>query len=147
MKHLYFSTLIFAFAVSAKPTPVTTYTLTTIADARKHPATYVDVAPKGESIGDMFVFDQPLLDEQKKVIGNNSGFCIRTKLGVASQCQWTLMMAAGSIQVAGRETEKGTSAISVVGGTGMFKGIRGEMQSTNNQNGTFTQVIYYQLDD
>ena len=53
------------------------YELVTIADARKHPAKYVDVVAKGRSVGDMFVFDQPLLDENKVKIGNNSGFCIR----------------------------------------------------------------------
>jgi len=117
--------------------------LTTIADARKHPAVYVDVGVKGDSVGDMWVFDQPLLDQKMRPIGNNSGFCIRTKLGHSSQCQWTLTVRDGSIQVAGRETEKGSSAIAIVGGTGKYKGITGQMISTNNENGTFTQVLSY----
>jgi hypothetical protein len=47
----------------------------------------------------------------------------------------------GSIQVAGREYDAGTSVISIIGGTGIYSGIKGEMDSTNNNDGTFTQVL------
>ena len=119
------------------------YELVTIADARKHSAKYVDVAPKGRSVGDMFVFDQPLLDENKVKIGNNSGFCISTKVGHSHQCQWTLTLPSGTIQVAGREAEKGSSYIAIVGGTGDYLGVKGQMISTNNNDGTFTQKLSY----
>ncbi|MEE8342173.1 MAG: hypothetical protein V3R51_00085, partial [Gammaproteobacteria bacterium] len=59
------------------------------------------------------------------------------------QCQWTLTFENGSIQVAGREFDQGTSAISIVGGTGKYSGITGEMESTNNNDGTFTQTLRY----
>jgi hypothetical protein len=61
------------------------------------------------------------------------------------QCQWTLTLADGSIQVAGREFDKGTSAISIVGGTGKYSGISGDMESVNNNDGTFTQTLRYWL--
>ena len=66
----------------------------------------------------MFVFDQPLLNENKEVIGSNSGFCVRTLPGQFNECQWTLTMADGTITVAGREADKGTSMIPVIGGSG-----------------------------
>ena len=119
------------------------YELITIADARKKPAKYVDVGPKGDSVGDMYVFDQPLLNEKKVKIGNNSGYCIRTLVGHSHQCQWTLTMSNGTIQVAGREAEKGSSFIAIVGGTGDYVGVKGQMLSTNNNNGTFTQKLQY----
>ena len=34
-------------------------------------------------------------------IGTNSGACIRTKPGRRFQCQWTLTLGDGSIQIAG----------------------------------------------
>jgi len=123
--------------------------LTTIADARNNPAQFIDNGEPGDSVGDILVFDQPLLDKDMNAIGNNSGSCIRTRVGHSYQCQWTLTFDnnhdSGTVQVAGREFDKGFSSISIVGGTGKFSGIIGEMESTNNNDGTFTQVLHFSL--
>ena len=120
-------------------------TLVTIADARDNPARLTDNGDVGDSVGDILTFDQPLLDENMKQIGTNSGVCIRTRVGHSFQCKWTLTFENGSIQVAGREHDQGTSVISIVGGTGKYSGISGAMESTNNNDGTFTQVLRYTL--
>jgi len=120
-------------------------TLITIADARNDPAKFIDSGEPGDSVGDLLVFDQPLLDEHHNTIGNNSGSCIRTRAGHSFQCQWTLTLDNGSIQVAGREFDQGVSAISIVGGTGRYAGISGDMTSVNNNNGTFTQSLRYRI--
>ena len=119
--------------------------LITIADARDKPAQYIDHGEPGDSVGDILTFDQPLLDKDLNEIGNNSGTCIRTRAKHSFQCQWTLTMESGSIQVVGREFDQGTSTVSIVGGTGRYSGITGEMESTNNKNGTFTQKLYYSI--
>lgn len=119
------------------------HTLVTIADARSSPARLIDTGEAGDSIGDILVFDQPLLDVDRQAIGTNSGSCIRTRSGHSLQCQWTLTLADGTIQVAGREFDRGTSAISITGGTGSYAGISGEMLSVNNEDGTFTQTLHY----
>lgn len=119
------------------------HTLITIVDARVHPAQITDLDPPGDSVGDILTFDQPLLDEHMKRIGDNSGFCLRTVAAHSFQCQWTLTLANGSIQVAGREFDQGTSRLAIVGGTGEYSGIQGEMISTNNNDGTFTQILHY----
>ncbi len=123
----------------------TPQTVITIADAREHPAQFIDTGKTGDSVGDILVFDQPLLDANKNPIGNNSGFCIRTHVAHSFQCQWTLTTDDGSIQVAGREFDQGRSNISIIGGTGKYTGIQGEMVSTNNNDGTFTQVLRYTI--
>jgi len=120
-------------------------TLITIADARVDSAQLIDVGKPGDSVGDILIFDQPLLDEGMTAIGNNSGMCIRTRAEHSFQCQWTLTFESGSIQVAGRELEQGTSNISIVGGTGIYSDISGEMESTNNNDGTFTQIMRYRI--
>lgn len=120
-------------------------TLITIADARTNAAKLIDIGDPGDSVGDILVFDQPLLDEHGGNIGNNSGTCIRTRVGHSFQCQWTLSLEDGSIQVAGREFDKGTSNISIVGGTGKYAGISGQMDSSNNGDGRFTQTLRYWL--
>jgi len=119
--------------------------LTTIADAREHPARPVDTGKPGDSAGDILTFDQPLLDEHGINIGTNSGLCVRTRPGYSFQCQWTLSLQDGTIQVAGQEFDAGRSAISIVGGTGAYTGIHGQMISTNNGDGTFTQTLRYRL--
>lgn len=121
----------------------TPQTLVTIADARVDSAKLIDIGDPGDSVGNVLIFDQPLLDEQGNALGNNSGSCIRIRIGHSFQCQWTLTLDNGSIQVAGREFDKGTSNITIVGGTGKYAGITGQMQSVNNDNGTFTQTLYY----
>ena len=118
-------------------------TLVTIADARIDTAQYIDTGAPGDSVGDILAFDQPLLDKDMKEIGINSGTCIRTRIEHSFQCQWTLTFEDGSIQVTGRELDQGTSTVSIVGGTGKYSGISGEMESTNNNDGTFTQTLHY----
>ncbi len=120
-------------------------TLITIADARLHAARIIDIGEPSDSVGDIFVFDQPLLDERNNSIGNNSGTCIRTRVGHSSQCQWTLTFDNGTVQVAGREFDEGASDITIVGGTGAYSGITGEMKSVNNNDGTFTQTLSYRI--
>ena len=119
----------------------------TIADARENPAKFIDTGDAGDSVGDILTFDQPLLGENRNVIGNNSGSCIRTRIAHNFQCQWTLTMDEGSIQVSGREHDRGRSNISITGGTGKYAGIYGEMESVNNDDGTFTQTLKYRIRD
>ena len=124
-------------------TPDTPAILVTIADAREHAAEVTDLGKPGDSTGDILTFDQPLLDQQGERIGNNSGTCIRTRVDHSFQCQWTLTMANGSVQVAGREFDQGASTVTIVGGTGQYAGITGQMESVNNGDGTFTQTLYH----
>ncbi|MGR9086673.1 MAG: dirigent protein [Gammaproteobacteria bacterium] len=118
-------------------------TLKTIADARIHKAEWMDTGEPGDSVGDILTFDQPLRNELGDEIGNNSGACIRIRVGHSFECQWSLTLSDGSIQVAGREFDEGVSEMVIVGGTGRYTGIRGYMESVNNGDGTFTQTLHY----
>lgn len=136
---------VLAGTLSAACSPTDPQTLITIADARIDKAQVVDLGEPGDSLGDVLVFDQPLLDQNGKDIGRNSGFCVRTRVAHSFQCQWTLTLENGTIQVVGREFDRGASDIAIVGGTGDYSGIRGHMQSVNNGDGTFTQSLTYEL--
>jgi Dirigent-like protein len=125
---------------SEAPPPYTT-TLVTIADARSGIAQWVDLGEAGDSPGDIFVFDQPLLNSHYEPIGKNSGFCIRTLPGKFSECQWTLTLADGTITVAGRESDAGASMIPIIGGSGKYLLVRGVMATTPNLDKTFTQIL------
>lgn len=139
-RQLIFSTGILSITSCTGDVP---QTLVTIADARVQSAKVIDVGEPGDSVGDVLTFDQPLLNQQGKQIGTNSGACIRSRVAHSFQCQWTLTLENGSIQVAGREFDKGSSTIAIVGGTGHYAGITGQMESVNNDDGTFTQTLRY----
>jgi hypothetical protein len=107
-----------------------------------------------DSPGDTFVFDQKLLaQDAETVIGRNAGYCIRTDPGAPDfsstdhpllpddpdnnygQCTWTLTFFEtsgyqGSLVVSGREADRGTSRLPVIGGTGDFLGAVGVLIST-----------------
>ena len=125
---------------SEAPPPYTT-TLVTIADARSGVAQWVDLGEAGDSPGDIFVFDQPLLNSHYEPIVKNSGFCIRTLPGKFSECQWTLTLEDGTITVAGRESDAGASMIPIIGGSGKYLLVRGVMATTPNSDKTFTQIL------
>jgi len=124
---------------------VLAHTLITYADAKTSPAVYMDNGKEGDSIGDQWIFDQPLLDEHGNKLGSNSGFCIRTQVGHSSQCQWTLTFKHGTIEVSGREFDQGESAVSISGGTEKYRGISGELITIKQPNGTFKQTLLYSL--
>ena len=127
--------------VGSEVLPHYTTTLVTIADARSGIAQWVDLGAAGDSPGDIFVFDQPLLNSDREPIGKNSGFCIRTLPGKFSECQWTLTLADGTITVAGRESDSGASMIPVIGGSGKYLLVRGVMATTPNLDKTYTQIL------
>jgi hypothetical protein len=124
-----------------------TLTLITYADGTRGMKNAIDLGPPGPSQGDLFVFDQPLMNEQRQDIGSNSGYCVNTLPEKHSQCQWTLLFtdAAGttdaSIVVAGQEHEAGPSIVAVIGATGKYAGFSGEMSTEPNADGTFTQIL------
>jgi allene oxide cyclase-like protein len=115
--------------------------LKTIADANAGTKHNVDLGEHGPSQGDIFVFDQPLLNAQHKAIGNNSGFCITVRPGVFSQCQWTLQLDNGTITIGGQEAATGPSTLPVIGATGAYQQYHGVLVTQPLPDGTFSQIV------
>lgn len=59
-------------------------TLVTLADARSSPAQAIDTGKPGDSPGDILVFDQPLLDADRQVIGNITSMTCKSTPSLAS---------------------------------------------------------------
>lgn len=139
--------LLLALPLLAQAHEPQSLTLVTLADGTRGMKNAVDIGPPGPSQGDLFVFDQPLMDAERRDIGSNSGYCINTLPASHSQCQWTLLFTnaegkvEGSIVVAGQEHETGTSVVAVIGSTGTYAGYSGQMTSQPNTDGTFTQTL------
>jgi hypothetical protein len=112
----------------------------------EHPIaeTIIDIGKKGDSLGDLLVFKNPLFDAANKVeVGHDSGSCIRTVVGKEWDCTFTNVLAEGQITVSGTFHDTGDSIFTVTGGTGRFAGQYGEMQlHFRDKKGTAYDFIF-----
>ena len=92
--------------------------------------TVVDVGPKGDSVGDLLPFANPVFDAaDKKQVGTDNGNCIRTVVGKAYECNWTTFLPGGQITVEGPYYDSGAdSMLAITGGTGLYRNAHGEMR-------------------
>lgn len=96
----------------------------------EHAATdlVTDTGEKGDTVGDILTFANEVFDEANaKKVGDDNGWCVRTSVGKAWECFWTLSLADGQITVEGPFLDAGDSTLAVTGGTGAYSGVRGEM--------------------
>ena len=91
-------------------------------------ATHVRGGAAADNVGDMLTFYNPVYDAANKVkLGFDQGYCVRLVVGRVYECHWTLSLAQGQIVVDGPFLDGGDSTLAVTGGTGAFRGARGEM--------------------
>jgi allene oxide cyclase len=90
----------------------------------------VDLKPTGDSLGDLLAFGNPIYDPSNtEHIGRDEGSCVRVKVGKAWECSWTTILPKGHITVQGPFYDDGRdSLLSITGGTGIYRSIRGEME-------------------
>ena len=89
----------------------------------------VDIGPKGDSIGDLDTFSNPIYNAANtKQVGHDNGNCVRTVVGKAYECNWTVLLKDGQISVEGPYYDNADSMLTVTGGTGHCSGVRGEMK-------------------
>jgi allene oxide cyclase len=90
--------------------------------------TTTDTGAKGDSVGDLLTFANPVFDAaNKKQLGSDNGYCLRTKAGAAYECNWTLALAGGSLVVEGPFYDTKDSVLAITGGTGKWASARGQM--------------------
>jgi allene oxide cyclase len=98
--------------------------------------TVVDVGPKGDSVGDLLPFANPVFDAaDKKQVGTDNGNCIRT-----------VILSGGQLTVEGPYYDSGTdSMLSIIGGTGIYKNARGQMKlhARGNPLGSEYDFIFF----
>ncbi|HEY1837932.1 MAG TPA: allene oxide cyclase family protein [Rhizomicrobium sp.] len=94
--------------------------------------------------GDILTFANPVFDAaDKKQVGTDNGFCVRTVAGQAYECIWTVEFADGQIAVEGPFHDSGDTVLAVTGGTGKYAGARGEMKlHARDAKGTQYDFVY-----
>jgi hypothetical protein len=91
--------------------------------------TVVDLGTKGDSVGDLLTFANPVYDAANKTkIGSDQGYCVRVVVGKSWECFWTLVLAGGEITVEGPFFDTGDSVMAITGGTGKYAGAKGAMK-------------------
>jgi len=91
--------------------------------------TTVDLGAKGDSVGDLLTFANPIYDAANKAkLGSDQGYCVRVVVGKSWECFWTLILAEGQITVEGPFFDTGDSVMVVTGGTGKYAGAKGDMK-------------------
>jgi hypothetical protein len=121
------------------PAPSAGQTITVIAPRREF--TVLDEPPTGLSQGDSRVFHAPLFDASgTRPLGHVDGSCAVTDTGqsggtqVVSQCIQTYVLPGGTIATQGLAGFGRLSGLplastwAVTGGTGVYLGVRGELQ-------------------
>lgn len=103
-----------------------------------------DTGAPGDSVGDILTFANAIYDEKnEKKVGTDNGWCIRTVVGQAWECFWTLTLDKGQITVEGPFYDGKDSMLAVTGGTGEYARVRGEMKlHARNAEGTEYDFVY-----
>jgi allene oxide cyclase len=91
----------------------------------------IDLGPKGDSMGDLNPFSDPIYDaNNKNQVGYESGSCIRTIVGKLWECNWTVFLKGGQMSLEGPSYDNSNdSVVAVIGGTGVYTNVHGEMKA------------------
>lgn len=106
--------------------------------------TVTDLGRKGDSVGDILTFANQVYDPSNtRKVGTDQGYCVRTVVGKAWECFWTLSLQDGQITVEGPFYDAADSVLAVTGGTGKYLGAKGQMKlHARNEKGTEYDFTY-----
>jgi allene oxide cyclase len=108
--------------------------------------TTIDLGAKGDSVGDLLTFANPIYDAANKTkLGSDQGYCVRVVVGKSWECFWTLLLADGEITVEGPFYDTGDSVMVVTGGTGKYAGAKGAMKLHSRDAKSTSYDFVYEL--
>jgi allene oxide cyclase len=135
---------ILATASSAEPSRA--HTTQATVHVVEHAITDTEIPSGGgkDVKGNILTFDNPVFDAaDKKQVGHDEGFC--TRLAPAQgiwECLWTTFLARGQITVQGPFYDTRNSVLSITGGTGAYRNMRGEMVLRSRNGGKEYDFIF-----
>ncbi len=105
-----------------------TTTVHVIEHAKTNTVRHIGPAGQKDSVGDVLAYANPVFDaSDKKRVGSDNGFCIRTVKGDAWECAWTTNLPKGQIVVEGPFYDNRSSVNAITGGTGAYANASGDM--------------------
>jgi opacity protein-like surface antigen len=98
----------------------------------------IDVGAAGDSTGDLLTFHNRVYDRRDRhVVGRDQGRCVRIDPTAGSwECAWVVQLRHGQLTVEGPFYDKRDSTMAVTGGTGRYRGARGEMRLQSRAGGS-----------
>ena len=103
-----------------------------------------DTGDKGDTAGDILTFANEVFDAaDAKKVGTDNGYCLRTVAGAAYECNWTTFLDGGQITVEGPFFDAKESTLAITGGTGRYRGARGEMELHSRDNGAKFAFVFH----
>jgi hypothetical protein len=105
---------------------------------------YVDLGPKGFSVGDEFVFAGQLWNQaQTQRIGSTHGYCVFVERNFV-HCIGTARLYGNNLEVAGLVAgDQQTFTVAITGGTGSFHEAGGQLTIHNlNPAGTLSRDVF-----
>jgi hypothetical protein len=107
--------------------------------------TIVDVGyPDQDSVGDLMIWSNDVYDDGNSAkVGDDSGWCIRTRLGKTWECTFTISLQDGRISTAGSVEDRVDPVLAVIGGTGAYRGVTGQLTWLSQGQGGLNR---FQLD-
>ena len=145
MKIHYFASFVFVGAIlllGAAKFQSSGTTITVVEHAATD--TITDTGDADDSVGDILTFANEVYDEANTTkVGSDNGYCVRTVVGSAWECFWTIMLTDGQITVEGPFYDAADSVLAITGGTGAYSGAQGEMSlHARNTDGTEYDFVY-----
>jgi hypothetical protein len=106
--------------------------------------TTTDTGAPDDSVGDILTFANDVFDAADAAkVGTDNGYCLRTVKGAAYECNWTTLLSGGQITVEGPFLDASDSTLAITGGTGRFRGARGEMELHSRENGAKFAFVFH----
>jgi allene oxide cyclase len=103
-------------------------TIKVIEHAETDTVRHIGPASQKDSIGDVLAFANPVFDSaNEKQVGTDNGQCVRTAVGRAWECIWTISMSGGQLTVEGPFYDAKDSTLAITGGTDEYKDASGQM--------------------
>src|SRR4029077_2450269 len=99
-----------------------TTTVKLVEHAETDTVRHIGPANEEDSVGDVLAFANPVFDaEDGKQVGSDNGSCIRTAVGKAWECIWTVKLSEGQLTVEGPFYDGGKdSQLAITGGTDSY---------------------------
>jgi len=108
--------------------------------------TTTDTGAAGDTVGDILTFANEVFDAADATkVGTDNGYCLRTVTGTAAayECNFTTTLDGGQITVEGPFFDAKDSTLAITGGTGRFRGARGEMELQSREKGAKFAFVFH----
>ncbi|HEX9123288.1 MAG TPA: allene oxide cyclase family protein [Actinomycetota bacterium] len=104
----------------------------------------IDTGAAGDTSGDLLTFANDVYNaNDTAVVGHDQGDCVRIDPAAGSwECRWVTILDNGSITVEGPFYDTTNSVLAITGGTGAYKGARGQMRLKSRDGGAKYDFIF-----